>query len=1281
MPQAANSALYSARLRFIEGLPARARELSGTAERLARDPRDLEALAILRRRLHALLASAQVFEERALSLAVQDLIARLDVVQRAERLLTIEEIDAVSVVVASLPTYVRPSQTPARDSDARELLQDHAAYSDVRELLRDDETKPASAGSTRSAGPQPRAAGPEPTSPDALAALFREGEPRVSTLPEFLAKHSAAKSSPAAPPEADRTETMRRVEPPAAGEPAGSVDPELSFGWSRAANFDAVAAGASPAPEAAPKPRVPSALSQSGVFFATAPPAPPARNPNAHLGVLSTAFATQRPAPESERDPVVDRTRVAEDEATDPQLDLPVLLKQTVSGLLPMPRRPVVLLVTEEVARATRAPSLVSGELELVQARDADEAVRLLHERAPDLVLLSAAIASSPEADLVRRLKSDPLSPASSVHVVFSEDATFDDSFLAQVGADGILREPLTAETLRPLLPDLPPLAALSEAEAGAAAVREGTIDEIATQIADEIRRGIAESLRVGKNETVHVGDGSELMAAAWSAVGRVRSHLAEQNRGRVRFRDDERRPSSSLLPAVSPDFPPEQTSPKLEPISAAPSDGDTAAALAARAPSVHPSQLLAGCRVLVADDDPAVLWFFAGLLREASAQVLQAHNGREALELARRKQPHVIVSDILMPKLDGFGLCRELKRDALLAHVPVILLSWKDDLLQRMRELDAGAAAYLRKEAGSQQILSQLAEVLLPRTKLIAKLRGHAEVSGAIDELGVFSLLELVAAERPDARLLIRDRSSLFEVDIRAGRKLFVTRTAADGAYTRGDKALLQLLGVSAGEFEVSSSASPLKAVLSEPLDRALSSAGRRLAAQLDAVSDARLLRVASIAFDDEVLPSVLAAGTVRSARLSEVASYFQAGTTTAEGVLREGLLAPAELESSLRELVRAGAISAVSGADGEDLVAAAQRERESPQLALLSSPLPQKPSGWAWPATQTRDRVAASQPAPPEEIAAQPRSGPPPAAAELDEVEARAAEPPEPERGLEAPPPRAVQPADGEAEPQPERDPDADIEAKASEPPPAPSALIAAKPSETARAVVHDPHDPHDRETVPSPEVSAELHAKYSRTVPGLGPAAAEALAAGAPRGSAEPTADAVTSAELENLNLPLPGVLARARQRSELLSLIATLLVLAAVGYFGWQALKSKPEPEPHLVMPQPTAAEAEPAAPAQPAMSNTQFGKVLPFVDRAHGIAVAPDQGLLVVEYRGNEPPPNVRVGERDLGKPPLAVALAPGRHELVLRTPKSTSFRYLIVRAGETRVVSLPLADL
>lgn len=961
------------------------------------------------------------------------------------------------------------------------------------------------------------------------------------------------------------------------------------------------------------------------------------------------------------------------DDETAPGFGPLVLLDQTVSGLLPAPR-PVRLLLVADAACAARVnTALCADAYAVLHVASVDEALQHLHEAKPDLVLVSAELASLPDVDLVRRLKTDALTRVEQVHVLLPEGASFDQAFLAQISADGAVGEPLSDAALAPLLRQSSPAGAGEQPP-----VREGSIDDIAAQIADEIRRGIAESLRAGKHESARVGDGSQLMAAAWSAVGRVRSKLADPDRARAP--SGETQPTTSLLPPA-----------------------ETFAA--ERTPSVHPSQLLAGHRVLVADDDPAVLWFFVGLLREASAQVLQAHNGREALELARRKQPHVIVSDILMPKLDGFGLCRELKRDALLSHVPVILLSWKDDLLQRMRELDAGAAGYLRKEAGSQQILAQLTDVLQPRTWLVAKLRGHADVNGSVAELGALSMLELVAAERPDARIIVRDALNLFEVDIRGGRRLSVTGTAADGAFTRGEKALMQLLGLARGEFQVTTSGAPIKAPISEPLDRALAAAGRRLSAIVDAVSDARLLRVCLIAFDDEVLQSLLSSP---STRLHEVVALFRTGNATAEGVLREGRFAPGELEDYLRELARCVAITGVWDSNGEDLVAAAQRERETPQLALLSSTLPPRSGSGSWSLA-------------PEKHAAPRRRSESPILYLTPEVSTAA------ESAAAASPRSSAPPAIIASSSVAFTTIDSDLDAPALEP----------------ERVTAATHTAAESDTVPETAPPSAALAKI-QTQPGIGPeskppalpawlmpqaalanssslrhVAESPLITPAPRsgisgmalssGSAAPPrpdeleTDAISKAELESFDLPVPSVFARAiPDRSEGLRLAGTLIVLAGVGYFGWQQFILTPErPQPaqtrveastkpvETAPAQPAAqapvnpAEPEPKPqPAQPTIQNTQVGKVLPFVDASRGVVVAPDQGLLVIEFQGgSDSLPYIRVGSRELGKPPIAVALPAGRHELVVRTGKSTSFRYLIVRAGETRIVSVPLAEL
>lgn len=79
---------------------------------------------------------------------------------------------------------------------------------------------------------------------------------------------------------------------------------------------------------------------------------------------------------------------------------------------------------------------------------------------------------------------------------------------------------------------------------------------------------------------------------------------------------------------------------------------------------------------VLVADDEPAVLDALSGVVEDLGHDVVQAHDGREALDLARRRRPNLVVTDHMMPHLSGLELCRELKQDTRLRDVPVILLS-----------------------------------------------------------------------------------------------------------------------------------------------------------------------------------------------------------------------------------------------------------------------------------------------------------------------------------------------------------------------------------------------------------------------------------------------------------------------------------------------------------------------------------------------------------------------------------------------------------------------------
>jgi two-component system, sensor histidine kinase and response regulator len=79
---------------------------------------------------------------------------------------------------------------------------------------------------------------------------------------------------------------------------------------------------------------------------------------------------------------------------------------------------------------------------------------------------------------------------------------------------------------------------------------------------------------------------------------------------------------------------------------------------------------------VLVADDEPAVLDALSQVVEDLGHQVVRAHDGREALQLARSQKPHLVVTDHMMPRLSGLDLVRQLREEDGLRDVPVLLLS-----------------------------------------------------------------------------------------------------------------------------------------------------------------------------------------------------------------------------------------------------------------------------------------------------------------------------------------------------------------------------------------------------------------------------------------------------------------------------------------------------------------------------------------------------------------------------------------------------------------------------
>jgi diguanylate cyclase (GGDEF)-like protein len=133
----------------------------------------------------------------------------------------------------------------------------------------------------------------------------------------------------------------------------------------------------------------------------------------------------------------------------------------------------------------------------------------------------------------------------------------------------------------------------------------------------------------------------------------------------------------------------------------------------------------LQSMRVLVADDDPDLLEFVSTLLTRDGYEVIRATHGEEALELARRRLPDLLVLDVSMPYLDGYAVCREVQAMGPDAP-PVIFLTARSETQDRILGLDAGAVDYVVKPFSGAELRARVRAAL--RTKIASdRLREEA--------------------------------------------------------------------------------------------------------------------------------------------------------------------------------------------------------------------------------------------------------------------------------------------------------------------------------------------------------------------------------------------------------------------------------------------------------------------------------------------------------------------------------------------------------------------------
>ena len=114
--------------------------------------------------------------------------------------------------------------------------------------------------------------------------------------------------------------------------------------------------------------------------------------------------------------------------------------------------------------------------------------------------------------------------------------------------------------------------------------------------------------------------------------------------------------------------------------------------------------------RILIVDDEPPIVDVLAYNLQQANYQVLVARDGEEALDLARREQPDLIILDLMLPRLDGLEVCRALRRER---DVPIIMLTARDAEVDRVVGLELGADDYVVKPFSVRELMVRVKNVL----------------------------------------------------------------------------------------------------------------------------------------------------------------------------------------------------------------------------------------------------------------------------------------------------------------------------------------------------------------------------------------------------------------------------------------------------------------------------------------------------------------------------------------------------------------------------------------
>ncbi len=311
--------------------------------------------------------------------------------------------------------------------------------------------------------------------------------------------------------------------------------------------------------------------------------------------------------------------------------------------------------------------------------------------------------------------------------------------------------------------------------------------------------------------------------------------------------------------------------------------------------------------RLLLVDDDSSLCAMFTLLFEKRGFTVRAAHDGLEGYEAAIADPVDVVIADLNMPRMDGWGMLRMLRDDYRTRELPVAFLSCHDDYRDSLRALNAGAQAYLSKGTRLEALVSAVRELLAPREKLARELATGAAVAISTASVGSQWLVRQLGRQRFTGRMDLRDGWATYQLFFQDGTP--VHAYALSGKHSAdGERAFNAFIASKAAEGTLAPGIFPAPVTLTLDGEAQISRAAKTMNDNERRVREASLVSAGEIAVNRDLYAVYAQVGP--KARLEAARLICEEKLSPREVIARSNA-SPLDVEETMRDLLRRGVVS----------------------------------------------------------------------------------------------------------------------------------------------------------------------------------------------------------------------------------------------------------------------------------------------------------------------------------------------------------------------------------